>query len=122
MSDVKVILAPNKTLRGSLAGGNTLKGGVSVGGGSKIELDTTLTQSGKAADAKAVGDALENVGGKAYVQNTQPANMEEGEFWYNPDEEPDAPGGAFDTYTKAEIDAIMGNYITDINNLVGGGA
>ncbi len=28
------------------------------GGGSKIELDTTLTQSGKAADAKAVGDAL----------------------------------------------------------------
>ena len=58
MSDVKVILAPEKTLRGSLAGGNTLKGGVSVGGGTKIELDTTLTQSGKAADAKAVGDAL----------------------------------------------------------------
>ena len=28
------------------------------GGGSSIELDTTLTQSGKAADAKAVGDAL----------------------------------------------------------------
>lgn len=27
-------------------------------GGSTIELDTTLTQSGKAADAKAVGDAL----------------------------------------------------------------
>ena len=25
-------------------------------------------------------------------------------------------------YAKAEIDAIMGNYITDINNLVGGGA
>ena len=28
------------------------------GGGASIELDTTLTQSGKAADAKAVGDAL----------------------------------------------------------------
>ena len=27
-------------------------------GGSTVELDTTLTQSGKAADAKAVGDAL----------------------------------------------------------------
>lgn len=40
-------------------------------------------------------DALENLGGKAYVQNTQPANMEEGEFWYNPDEEPegDVPSG-----------------------------
>ena len=29
------------------------------GGGSTVELDTTLTQSGKAADAKAVGDALD---------------------------------------------------------------
>lgn len=29
-----------------------------TGGGSTVELDTTLTQSGKAADAKAVGDAL----------------------------------------------------------------
>lgn len=33
----------------------------SGGGGSTVELDTTLTQSGKAADAKAVGDALANV-------------------------------------------------------------
>ena len=31
------------------------------GGGSTVELDTTLTQSGKAADAKAVGDALANI-------------------------------------------------------------
>lgn len=30
----------------------------SGGGGSTVKLDTTLTQSGKAADAKAVGDAL----------------------------------------------------------------
>lgn len=30
------------------------------GSGSTVELDTTLTQSGKAADAKAVGDALAN--------------------------------------------------------------
>ena len=28
------------------------------GGGSAVELDTTLTESGKAADAKAVGDAI----------------------------------------------------------------
>ena len=32
--------------------------GPAGGGGSAVELDTTLTQSGKAADAKAVGDAL----------------------------------------------------------------
>lgn len=30
----------------------------SGGGGASVELDTTLTQSGKAADAKSVGDAL----------------------------------------------------------------
>lgn len=30
--------------------------------GQNVELDTTMTQSGKAADAKAVGDALANVG------------------------------------------------------------
>lgn len=29
-------------------------------GGASVELDTTLTQEGKAADAKAVGDALKN--------------------------------------------------------------
>ena len=28
------------------------------GGGGNVELDTTLTQSGKAADAKATGDAI----------------------------------------------------------------
>lgn len=50
-------------LKGNLAAVQTLKGGISVGGGSKIELDTTLTQSGKAADAKAVGDALANISG-----------------------------------------------------------
>lgn len=37
-----------------------LPAGVGGGGGSTVELDTTLTQSGKAADAKAVGDALAN--------------------------------------------------------------
>ena len=31
-------------------------------------------------------------------------------------------GSAEDTYSRAEIDAIMGNYITDIDNLVGGDA
>lgn len=121
--------------------------------GATVELDTTLSVAGMAADAKAVGDALENVGGKAYVQNNKP-DMEVGEFWYNPDEElPSSGGGNIPTalpnphkltfsgavnaeydgseavevvipqgYTKAEIDAIMGSYITDINALVGGDA
>lgn len=38
----------------------------SGGGGASVELDTTLSEAGKAADAKAVGDALANVAA-AYV-------------------------------------------------------
>lgn len=38
--------------------GKTISATGGGGGGSTVELDTTLTQSGKAADAKAVGDAL----------------------------------------------------------------
>lgn len=34
--------------------------------------------------------------------------------------EPVSAGGSADTYSKAEIDAIMGSYITDIDTLVGG--
>lgn len=33
---------------------------------------------------------------------------------------PKSSGGSVDSYSRAEIDAIMGSYITDINNLVGG--
>ena len=36
----------------------TIQIGIQGGGGSAVELDTTLTQSGKAADAKVVGNAL----------------------------------------------------------------
>ena len=39
---------------------NVAGGGDSSGDGTTIELDPTLSQSGKAADAKAVGDALAN--------------------------------------------------------------
>ena len=38
-------------------------------GGSDIQLDTTLTQSGKAADAKAVGDKFKDYATKTYVDS-----------------------------------------------------
>ena len=41
------------------------------GGGSTVELDTTLTQSGKAADAKAVGDKLSALNGANAAQDTE---------------------------------------------------
>lgn len=68
-----------------------------VGGGS-IELDNTLTQSGKAADAKAVGDALANLGGaKVYVQPDEPTGAVVGTLWYDTDEPaiPNAEGVSF---------------------------
>ena len=45
----------------ALAKSYTNQHGGSGGGGSAVELDTTLSEAGKAADAKAVGDALANV-------------------------------------------------------------
>lgn len=83
-----------------------------------LELDTTLTRRGVPADAKAVGDALENVGGKAYVQDTEPAQMEVGEFWYNPDE---AGGGSADLTGYATEAWVQegyqpkGDYLTEQN-------
>lgn len=68
-------------------------GMVELPDGSAIGIDTTLTLAGKAADAKAVGDAISK------LRNEIP-----------------------DAYTKSQIDSIMGSYITDINTLVGGGS
>ena len=51
----KLIAGDNITIA---ADGKTISATGVGGGGSTVELDTTLTQSGKAADAKAVGDAL----------------------------------------------------------------
>ena len=48
------VLSVNGTIR--LVDGKAIK--AQDGGGSTVELDTTLSQAGKAADAKAVGDAL----------------------------------------------------------------
>jgi hypothetical protein len=69
-------------------------------------------------------DALENLGGKAYVQNTQPANMEEGEFWYNPDEEPEggessgSGSGAFALLADIDCSQVSGNIVlTDLADL-----
>ena len=41
------------------------------GGGATVELDTTLTQSGKAADAKVVGDKLTELNKANAAQNTE---------------------------------------------------
>ena len=126
-----------------------------------IETDTTLTGSGKAADAKAVGDSLNGklsksggiMTGKIVFptadQNVGFANSEDmkifgygtfngamhmkmGDTQYpfqirGNGERPKYNDGVIalmgdipDTYNKTEIDTIMGSYITDIDNLVGG--
>ena len=54
-------MANNLVFQEIFDGGNT---GGNTGGGGSIELDTTLTQQGKAADAKATGDAIASVNKK----------------------------------------------------------
>ena len=51
----KLIAGDNITIA---ADGKTISATGGGGGGSTVELDTTLSETGKAADAKAVGDAL----------------------------------------------------------------
>lgn len=51
----KLIAGDNITIA---ADGRTISATGGGGGGSTVELDTTLSETGKAADAKAVGDAL----------------------------------------------------------------
>ena len=55
-----------------------------------ISIDTTLSVAGKAADAKAVGDAIAAIsttlpsgGGTTIIMSeTEPGNLKEGDFWY----------------------------------------
>ena len=56
----------------------------------------------------------------ARIKHYDPEKQE----WVYADKAFTPPGGGepVDTYTKAEIDAIMGSYITDIDTLVGGDA
>ena len=68
----------------------TLSGGPS---GDSVEIDTTLTTEGKAADAKATGEAISVVDAKiAAKQNkiifntSQPSNWSNGDIWLKPAE------------------------------------
>lgn len=133
--------------------------------GGTVELDTTLTASGKAADAKAVGDALNgkldksggtltgnlNLSGSIVIHQNGSAGIRDntdvpvmryektdGELRFRlgqtgarmtmySSERPLYNGNEIalkkeipDSYSKTQIDAMMGSYITDIDNLVGG--
>lgn len=61
-----------------------IAGGGSVAGGS-VELDTTLTQEGMAADAKAVGDALDALDIMVAIDENDDGNIELGTFSENND-------------------------------------
>ena len=52
---------------------NHMEDGIAEALGTSVELDTTLTQSGKAADAKAVGEALAKISGGAVMTSVEPA-------------------------------------------------
>lgn len=103
-------------------------------------IDDTLTQSGQAADAKAVGDAISNIElmpgpqgpkgdkGEPGAQGPAGADGTDGKSAYQYAQDGGYTGTeaefadklAEDTYSKPEIDAIMGSYINDIDALVGG--
>ena len=61
---------------------------------------------------------LGQLGEKIYKQNEEPENADVGTLWVDLDAENNTQG----SYSKAEIDAMMGSYINDINTLIGGDA
>lgn len=72
-------------------------------GSGSVELDETLTQSGKAADAKATGDRITALEAESttYAQNDEPENALDGDLWIDLDEEvEDFP---VVLYTKQEL-------------------
>ena len=125
---------------------------VDVPGGGNVELDTTLTASGKAADAKAVGDALngklsksggtmsgkivfptgdQNVGfanssdmkifGYGAVNGEMHMRMGDTTYPFQIRGKGDRPKyNDGELVMMADLNALMGSYITDIDNLVGG--
>ena len=55
-----------------------------------------------------------------YSQNDEPLGAPDGSLWVDLDA--DSSVSPDEVYTKSEIDAIMGSYINDIDNLIGGDA
>lgn len=89
-------------------------------------LDETLSIEGVPADAKAVGNALANVTGKAYVQPDEPIDAPIGTLWYDTDEETSGGGTSIEldvTLTqsgKAADAKAVGDALAKINNSGGG--
>ena len=54
-------ITSTETISGTMQAGRSIEAKVGVSGGTKVEVDATLTKEGAAADAKAVGDAIVTV-------------------------------------------------------------
>lgn len=78
--------------------GVSLIGGDAPSVGTPVELDTTLTQSGKAADAKAVGDQLSALNQANAAQDTRLTKLEQS-----------APSGT-SGLTVAQVNALNGMF------------
>lgn len=98
-----------------------------IGGGSSVEVDTTLTQSGKAADAKATGDALDKLEEATEqlidVNDTEPTSKST-KLWIDPDSDEeqipqidDSIESNVDTWSSAKI----AKEISNVNNNGNGG-
>lgn len=98
-------------------------------------VDDTLTVPGAAADAKAVGDKVAELSGaiadkadSSTVPNAAVVkdNLLKMQRKTTNEDGTESTAVLFtvrmDTYSRQEIDAIMGSYVTDIANLIGGDA
>lgn len=60
---------------------------IELGGSTNnVQVDTTLSSEGKAADAKVTGEAIASKQNKAYFSSTKPSNWKNGDIWLKPAE------------------------------------
>lgn len=100
--------------------------GSGTGGGSSVELDTTLTHSGKAADAKATGDAINQKVGTSElntaVNNALTEAKNSGEFKGDkgdPGNDGKTPEKGTDYWTEEDKTEIVSDVLASLPNASG---
>lgn len=82
----------------------------SINNNSIIEVDTTLTQRGKAADAKAVGDKINDLP-NIVVQPDEPSNPADGMLWLDTDAESSSGGSG------GSSNILIGEFVINTDNV-----
>lgn len=97
-----------------------------VSASSSVEVDSSLSTPGMAADAKITGDAINSKEQKIYKQNDEPVDAPDGTIWIDLDAEGSGGGSAvIELDTSLTVSGMaadsktVGDALSELNTLVG---